>query len=48
MAMGAAGRARVIERHDVAKEAEKLKGLFDRGGIGEGSRERLPRLDQVV
>jgi glycosyltransferase involved in cell wall biosynthesis len=36
MAMGAAGRARIIERHDVAKEAAKLKGLFDQGGIGVG------------
>jgi glycosyltransferase involved in cell wall biosynthesis len=33
-AMGAAGRARVMDRHDVGKEARKLKNLFEgrRGG----------------
>ena len=29
IAMGAAGRERVIEYHDVLKEAKKLKDLFD-------------------
>ena len=28
-AMGATGRARIIERHDVTKEAQKLNALFD-------------------
>jgi len=30
-AMGAAGRLRVIERHDVLTEAAKLKSLFEAG-----------------
>ena len=35
MAMGAAGRTRIIERHDVIKEAGNLKDLFDRGGVSD-------------
>jgi glycosyltransferase involved in cell wall biosynthesis len=35
-AMGAAGRARVMDRHDVGKEARKLKSLFE-GYRGDGS-----------
>jgi colanic acid/amylovoran biosynthesis glycosyltransferase len=44
-AMGAAGRKRVLEQHDIAKECRKLADLFR--GDTRPAFEELPRIDQA-